>query len=155
MVPLLYQSEARDYRGRHKLIEKVIPPVVFARVDGEAVQKPRRHAPFSDHLCETLRPWLQAFVPAEWQYELCFDKFEYLLSLVLLDLTGTPFFGCFGWRNVRCGLEDHPSKTFLAEAEGQGADWPPLKLGAFKGSLQYFKSLVQGLNEEIAQLGWL
>lgn len=40
----------------------------------------------SDHLIAIRRPWLQELEPDEFSFEWIFDRWEYLLGLVMVDL---------------------------------------------------------------------
>jgi hypothetical protein len=48
----------------------------------------RHHTPHSDHFFNLLRPLFRTYVPSDAEYDRLFDRFEYLRTLVAVDLTG-------------------------------------------------------------------
>jgi hypothetical protein len=110
----------------------------------------RRHTPLNDYLYETLREPLAGFFAGDNDYTKCFDRFEYLLGLVHVELAAEQDaltslraeswgpVGSFGWRN-----RYFPEKTVMYEVGQeleQGLDaWPPLKEGLFSLSVDDFR----------------
>lgn len=111
----------------------------------------RHHTPLSDYILEILRPYLNDFLPDEMQYKKLFDKFEYLLALIVADLTGNwgpP--GAFVWRD-RSRLENGVVDQTKKEVEAMGEEWPLFKLGVFGGSIDRFNKISKLLDEEFGK----
>jgi hypothetical protein len=103
----------------------------------------RHLTPTCDHLFQILREPLREFLPDDAAYEQRFDRFEYLLALVYADLSNDEWgpIGCFIWRDGRLNGEDRVAGRIKKEANAAGEDWPPLKAGLFKGSIDRFNEV--------------
>jgi hypothetical protein len=113
----------------------------------------RRLAPLSDHLFEVLRGPCQALLPANREYQLCFDRFEYLRSLLEVDETGdVRSLGCFGWRGRLPG--ENVREEIKTEEQAAGPDWPPYQASWFEGERQRFLAARKKVEDTVVQYGW-
>lgn len=108
--------------------------------------QPRHDIPVSHHLFKTLREALRGTVPVDHEYETAFDRFEYILGLIIEDTrsqqpkgvrTGDAPVGYF----IRNGHSTHTPPVWeriKSEAEQTGADWGPIRAGIFGGSIKRF-----------------
>lgn len=120
----------------HRAVEILITHTVMdPRQAGRVAGLPDTFAPLSDRLAADLRPILRDLVPDDAQFERLFDRWEYLLGLIHLDVTRN---GDKGWG---------PAGRFAAAQYGTGIDswvedeikaggaaWGPLAAGLFGGS---------------------
>jgi hypothetical protein len=119
----------------------------------------RRYTPLSDYLFKFLRNSLRDFLPGDMHYQKGFDRFEYLLALIHVDLkeklTGRIWgpTGCFGWR-YSSYPEDSIMKEVEKEADLAGDRWPLLELGHFEGTIGRFKHIKSQFDGLVSQLGW-
>ncbi len=118
--------------------------------------------PLSEHLFGMLREPLRRFLPDDAEYEDCFDRFEYVRSLVYADISGTDAVaggfhfpdGRFVWKLRR---RDHNRintvlEQFDREVESAGDDSPLLQLGLFDGSVEKFKEICPAIHERVSKL---
>lgn len=114
----------------------------------------RAYTPVSDHLHDSLRDTMRQVIPSDERYTVVFDRFEFLLAMILLDLKANsqddvsiprPFVGSWVWRNrwaetrilpdwIRVELDDHD----------QGG---PLSGGLFGGSVERAESAFKLVSE--------
>lgn len=89
-------------------------------------------APLSDRLAADLRPALVDVVADDAVFGRLFDRFEYLLGLVYLDLTKTAWAptGRFAADQYGTGID----QVVEAEIKAAGVTWGPLAAGLFGGS---------------------
>jgi len=119
----------------------------------------RSLTPVSDHLYSLLREPFRQLVPDDRRYQECFDRFEYLLHLVRVDLSWNPPgalrgpVGRFGWRHRYQG-GDSIVREIESEASGAGPSWPPLQAGLFGGSAVRFREVKAHFDAFIEQLAW-
>jgi len=105
--------------------------------------------PLSNHLYEILRDPLRDILPQETRYQECFDRFEYLFTLVYVNLYKEKHGdiwapeGCFSWRNLPRDPKRTIMKIIQLEIEQEDSAWPPLKAGLFGGDIDRFKKVKQ------------
>lgn len=111
-------------------------------------QKPHL-TPESDHYAGVLVPLATGIVPDP---DLLFDELEVLFTLAYLDavsdLSSPPIWappGRFRWRGRMMSDDSQPGILF-AEAEASGAEWAPLQVGWFGGSLARFQKVKQAFS---------
>lgn len=116
-------------------IEKIS---AFVALNGEALIRctdEKKTAASSEHVYGLLRDPLRSFLPNDLAYDDTFDRFEYLLALVICDARLQENHGAwgpigrFGWR--KRGYGEHVSGVLLSEYESKGTDWEPLRAGIF------------------------
>lgn len=119
-----------------------------------------RYTPVSDYLFNKLRETLREYIPRDEDYLANFDRFEYLLSLVHVDLTrkerGDGWWGpvgSFKWRDAyrsEFGVSDKIGQ----ELEVEGANWAPLKAGLFGGSAEQAKIAKAKFDVFLSTINW-
>jgi hypothetical protein len=159
---LLTHSRYYDHNGeRPLLLECYIPSVLKAELKRFLPGYERHRTPASDYLIDFLRPMLQESFPSKYRYEECFDRFEYLMSLVFADLNekanhtidAKDFWGPIGrfvWRQA--GRADHIQQVVTKETAELGTNWPPLRAGLFNGSVDRFNVVKEGFDRVVAKV---
>lgn len=127
-----------------------------------------RHTPLNDYIYSRLKTPLSEYVSREEDYQMAFDKFEYLLALGHADFNRIPWvgnqqsaqkavttawwspIGRFGWRNR--GAENFIAKKIDDEIKTEGQDWAPLKAGLFGGNLEQLKIAQTNFNNFLSQV---
>jgi hypothetical protein len=106
-------------------------PRQAGRVEG----LPHTFAPLSDRLVADLRPILSDLTPDADQFERLFDRWEYLLGLIHLDVTRN---GDRGWgpagRFAAAQFGTGIDSWVEDEIQAGGAGWGALAAGLFAGS---------------------
>jgi hypothetical protein len=111
------------------------------------------YAPMSEHFFTVLREPFRVLLPDERQYQRCFDRFEYLRTLLEVDVLGEPqSIGCFGWRWKY--QEQDVMKAVEAEEGLVGKNWPVHKAGWFNGQRERFMAAKKKVAEVVARLAW-
>lgn len=123
---------------------KVLPESIGKRLPGIT----NHYTPGSDYLYYLLRPNFQELIPNDYEYEKAFDKFEYLLALLYLNLTEpsnppqkeyvwAPY-GCYAWKRLG---GNNTIEEIKNEAKTMGNEWPVIKQGLFGGSISRYEHL--------------
>jgi hypothetical protein len=120
----------------------------------------RFYVPKSEYLFKALQPVLDDLLFLGNSYESMFDRFEAFLALVYADLGsdgndrvwGPP--GRFAYKHKDSGNESGPFFELVNEAKTQGVNWPPLKVGFFKGSYERFQEISTKYEQLIGRLNW-
>lgn len=151
---ILFHPQARGDNRRNQPIVSVLYPVaVLERGLGRSLPgMGERATPVNDHLYESLRSVFKDYLPSDEEYQLVFDRFEYLLGVVFADTNrkqvgsgwGGPH-GRFIWKDYH-DPKDHPSLWCSHELEAHGSDFPLLKAGAFGGSVDQMKTALDKYN---------
>ena len=115
-------------------VELLYPTAVLNDRQARAAGLPRTFTPMSDRVAADLRPLVADLVPDDAAFNRLFDRFEYLLGLVYIDVAK---------------IDWGPAGRFVADQYGAGADqaieaeiaeagalWPPLTAGLFGGSAE-------------------
>lgn len=151
---LLLKPQVKDFSKSQPLVLSLNTRTVMEKNVGQQLPgMETRYTPLSDHLYEVLREPLKEFLPQDVRYQKCFDRFEYLFSLVHIDFNLRQGYGdwgavgSFGWRR------DIISEIKL-EFKKAGRNWAPLKAGLFDGSVERFQSIEAALDEQVGKLGW-
>jgi len=117
--------------------------------------------PVNQYLFALLREPLREFLPDDVAYERNFDRFEYLLGLVHIDISNNLDWaptGCFIWRNWREAAQTRVAGAMRAEAKAAGKDWPPLVAGLFHRSMERFNEVQDAYDKFVANYvsrhGW-
>lgn len=167
LAPLLLQTRRRDLNWEGPLVLRLNAQEFLARYGDDFRQalarRERAYYPVSEHLHETLREPLRQYLPADEDYDGCFDRFEYLLALVYADLEDRrgdePFagpglwgpIGRFGWR-LRYAEHGSDLRRLQEEAERDRDGWAPLRAGLFDGSFERFQTVMQSFDEFVGSI---
>lgn len=110
--------------------------------------KNNTYTPVNTHLFETLRAPFKELIPSQRDYEMCFDKFEYLFALIYVDTNpenqekiqnGWGPVGRFGWRCRR--TNDNIIREVQTEFADKRQEWKLLKTGLFSNSAERFENV--------------
>ena len=147
---LLTQAKIRDGLREEPLVLGLYPAATMEqRVQQQLPGMGKRYTPLCDHLYEFLRNPLREILPDDTCYQKCFDRFEYLLALVHVDLRGGDSWGPvgnFAWR-YRHDYESSVMKEIELEASHKGSHWPLLQVGLFEGTIGRFKHVKSSFDE--------
>jgi len=120
----------------------------------------RHYAPTAEYLFKLLQPELDDLLFLGGDYEVSFDKFEVLFSLVCadthLDDQGRVWgpFGRFSWKYHAGLVAEHPYRQVIQEADMEKANWGPLRAGLFRGSYERFKEISSAYEGLMKGLNW-
>lgn len=115
-----------------------------------------RYVPRSDYLFTALQPPLEDLLFLGACYERHFDTFEVFWALVYADIERDGDLGPYGrfcWQH-RHGDAAGPLLRVIEEARSIGPEWPPLRQGLFRGSLDRFIEISGKYMERVSNLGW-
>ena len=117
------------------------------------------YIPVSNYLLKSLRETLRGAIPVDYEYETTFDRFEYILGLIIEDirnqrpndiLASGPV-GNFN-RNRYSTTGTPPLwERIKAEAEQAGAGWGPIRAGIFGGSTDRFDAAEEGYCKHVLE----
>lgn len=147
LAALLTSAKVRDDNQPQPLVLEVNTWTVMEHNVGCMLPDMDRHfVPVSDHLYARLREPLRGLIPSDEDYQIYFDRFEYLIGLIYADLEskteirGEGPVGCFGWRYRRHFSDEDSGVAGRLEDEARQAreSWAPLQAGFFGGSLERF-----------------
>lgn len=152
---LLTKAKILEQGESYPLVLCLCPVAVMEGDVGQKLPGMDRHrTPLNDHLFGLLREPLREFLPQDRHYQKCFDRFEYLLALIYVDLRqkqGGNIWGpvgCFGWRRSII-------REIEIEVKEAGNEWLPLKAGLFDGSTERFQFIKAEFDKQILQrLPW-
>jgi hypothetical protein len=136
--------------------------VIQGNLQAEVLGLRGRRTPISDHIHRILREPFREVLPQDAEYDLFFDKFEYLLALVHLELreqrgrlpVWAPI-GRFGWRNNVSAGENNIASLIESEIQSTGEDWPALRAGLFGGSVDRARAAKAKVDRIVTGLAWL
>ena len=87
-------------------------------------------------------------------YDRHFDRFEIFLALTYADAMeinwGPP--GRFAWKRRSTSID--PYVELMGEAKRMGDDWPPVRVGLFKGSTKRFLETAERYKQRLDILTW-
>ena len=106
----------------------------------------RRGFPVSDYLLKSLQTALRGTIPVDHEYQAAFDRFEYMLGLIIEDALNQQPEGIWSSGPVGNFNRNRYSTTrrpplwerIRTEAKQAGADWGPIRAGIFGGSIERF-----------------
>ena len=111
------------------------------------------HTPMSEYIFQLLREPFRILLHDDRKYERRFDRFEYLKSLLEVDVTGdVQTIGRYRWR-ARLSEVD-VRKEIESEEGAMGLKWPPYQSGWFNGQRDRFMAAKKKVDERIAGLTW-
>lgn len=149
------------------LVGALHPWLPFEGVDSQAVLHPthsggKLYTPISDHLNEVLRQQLKELLPSDTRYTEAFDRFEFILGMVLADLAEHPLsegymlrahVGSFSWR-YRRGQRGSPWDWVQAQLSIQGDNWPMLRSGLFGGNRERLEAALKVMVAATQRRDW-
>jgi hypothetical protein len=114
----------------------------------------RHKTPMSEHLFAVLRESFREYLPADLDYERCFNRFEYMLALLYIDQDdrGWAPVGRFLWREGEFGIENETAEELKREVKNDGEHWPPIKAGLFRGSIARFEEVLALLQAHVGRV---
>ncbi|MBU0568916.1 SIR2 family protein [bacterium] len=141
------------------------PLIVMDKKKAQGLHNMKKsETPLSDYLSQALRDPFREYLPDDREYEDFFDRFEYLMALVYMDLkeresreTGRPISGFthIGRFARQFGNPDfYIIKQIEKEIKDQGSEWPLLKIGFFGASVERLQEVKSKLDEELEKLNW-
>jgi len=83
---LLLDASSVQGQGSWPFVLKIFPQEIVRSDEAEVLHAEKRHTPLSDHLCYLLREPFRSLIPADQVFERSFDIFEYVLSVLYVDL---------------------------------------------------------------------
>jgi predicted CopG family antitoxin len=143
--PLYSQVDVRLGQGPRPLVESLNALMIledrFAReLPGLAE---RQAVPMNQYLHGLLRQSFRGLLAEDTSYDECFNRFEYLVSLVHKDALN--YYGSlpgrYMWSRWGKGVEQRVAE----EARQQKEKWPPFQYRMFGGALERFEKLVKAL----------
>jgi len=111
------------------------------------------YTPVSDHLHDSLRDALRQVIPSDEQYTATFDRFEFLLGMIVADLKAhsvegtyipSPVVGSYAWRYKHTRSQG-PRDWIKTELDSEG--WKALPGGLFDGSIDRARSAFDTMSE--------
>jgi hypothetical protein len=124
----------------------------------------RRKTAFSDHMLEVMESWKHSFIGVESDFELLFDRFETLASLVYLESSsemdletlllqsGPKTFALIPVGRV--GWHLHSFKKMIIELESEVMSRTLISAGYAKGSRRFFELFIINLKRIHAHMVW-
>jgi hypothetical protein len=85
-------------------------------------------------------------VPDDALFARLFDRFEYVLGLVYLDVTKTAWAPTGRYASDQYGGVD---QVVAAEIKADGASWAPLRAGLFGGSLERLEEALERMRKVV------
>ena len=162
LATILIKPRVKNTEGKNEEICCQIYPhnVMVKNLASLLPNLKNHHTPLNDHIYDKLRGPLRDFLPRDEDYQNSFDRFEYLLGLVHVDLTRQNLasggwwgpVGCFAWRNNEFVQENGMAHKFEVELEAEGPNWGPLKAGLFGGSPKQAKEAITQFHAFLRQI---
>lgn len=115
------------------------------------------HTPVSSYLFEVLREPLREILPQDVDYQKCFERFEYLVGLIYVDLyekTDTGFYhGPIGnfWQKNRYDPANSIISKIEHEISENGENWPLLNVGLFDGSIERVQEVKKEFDRDVIE----
>ena len=162
LAAILKEPKYHEYRYNEKkpAAEGLNVSAVFTEYKWLPYRNALHNTP-NDYLFELLRPALYDYLPDDTIYEETFNIFEYLLSLIHLDIVNEKdlhrgrFFryaeprGHFGPFSED-SWDRSPLAEFVRTGIAQGSEWELLKAGFFNGSIERFEEIV-GIHKNLLE----
>lgn len=120
----------------------------------------RNYTPVNDYLFRTLREPFKDTLPRDVSFEQCFNRFEYLWTLIRLDVkadlkySSSPWFvGRYLWNDRKLyDYKETELQRLYEEMDQGGESWAGLKAGLFGGSLERLATARKKFDEARDQL---
>ncbi len=118
--------------------------------------------PLSEHMFAVTREPLRQYFPDDHEYADIFDRFEYLMAMVVTEekskgesaVTFWGPIGRFGWKALRHRYEGSVLAVIDAEVKAMGENWPPLKAGILGGSVERLNVVRSAIQATLSKLQW-
>jgi hypothetical protein len=130
--------------------------VIISRDAVQPILDPGRsnYTPASDYLVLVLREPLRNLLPRDAQFDNCFDRLEYLWTLIHVDLrshfktSSRWVIGRYLWRDEKhYDFKETIHEQLYREMDEAGESWPGLKAGLFGGSIERLQQARKELDE--------
>lgn len=117
----------------------------------------RQYTPQSEYLFKRVQPIVEDILFLGARYEDLFDRFELFYALTNADYDdsywGHP--GRFAWKYRAGGISHDAFSAMIEEAKREGQNWPPLRVGLFRGSSERFLEVAERFKTELLhKLNW-
>ncbi|MCW5756764.1 MAG: caspase family protein [Phycisphaeraceae bacterium] len=117
----------------------------------------RQYSPQSEYLFKRVQPIVEDILFLGSRYENLFDRFELFYALTNADYDesswGHP--GRFAWKYHSRGGAHNPFTALIEEAKREADNWPPLRVGLFRGSSARFLEVAERFRSELLnKLNW-
>ncbi len=117
----------------------------------------RQFTPQSEYLFKRVQPIVEDMLYLGARYENLFDRFEIFYALTNADYDdnywGHP--GRFAWKYRSRMADSDPFTTLVEEAKREEDEWPPLRVGLFRGSSARFLEVAEKFESELLKkLSW-
>ena len=111
----------------------------------------------SQQLYELLRDPMREYLPDEANYKKYFERFEYYLALINLDINKDKHFpiGLYAYNMFISDRTTRMSRRIDRELIQKGKDWPLLKMGLFDGSVERVRELMKKVDEISIRSRWI
>jgi len=145
---ILIDTKAYDTNGRkYSLVERIYPNYIFENSYSLLGRPTNEYTPADNYVYEKLRPLLQPHLPTDDEYERAYISFEFIATLLRIQLRGHTHIGRLGWsrqspRYLYHFVEEHK------HVEG----WNELQ--PLFGQRHVFSELLQKLDQQLNELSF-
>jgi hypothetical protein len=147
---LLYDAKLSSIYDEKEVIRKVNINDIFHSIGNQMPGMENQITPINDYIYSFFKNQFKELEPSDIKFQRVFDRFEYLLALVLSDINlkikGRAWMGsgAFLWREA----EDRYSVTIevMTEFQRLKEEWLPLKAGLFEGSIDRANYVIKEYN---------
>ena len=155
------KGENRSLRRDEPISYLVDPDDVLYRDLAQQLVNPgqKNYTPANDYLFRIMRNSFNNLIPRDPHFESCFDTFEYLFALTVVDLreqfkmSHSWVVGSFLWRDRKhYDFKETTLEKLYAEIAASGADWPGLRAGLFGGSFERLQAAQKIFDEGLPRL---
>lgn len=132
---VMLEPRLRYHNDTRAAVEILYPGAVLdTQRAGPLVGLADSFAPISERIAADLRPLVDDLAPDDAVFNRLFDRFEYMLGLIYIDVTKTAWApaGRFAAEQYGTGID----QQIGAEITEAGPTWAPLAAGLFGGSLE-------------------
>lgn len=144
-LELLLHTKLLEDENEYKMVTKLN---IIEAVENQSYWSPGNTGnrfETSQHLYDLLREPLREYLPDEVEYREYFERFEYIQALISLDINENnriPI-GLYSHRTFISDKSTRMSKRIAKELIEQGSEWPLIKYGLFKNSVERVKELMK------------
>jgi hypothetical protein len=154
-------SENPSFQREEPLAYLLNADVIISREIAQEIIDPgkRNYTPAHDYLALVLREPMRDILLRDAQFDICFDRFEYLWTLLHIDLrvqlssSSRWVIGRYLWRDQKhYDFKETIREQLYREMDEAGEGWPGLKAGLFGGSLERLQQARKELDEAWSRL---